>query len=283
MEKLFYLALFAVVVLSVILWKSIRNTKHLQTYVLFSMTQGRHRYLTRRLSQIQQKLLELCKTDHSYYKVYHKHEYAYFAKILDWLDKYQLTDVSTNQPLRVLDIGCAYGTLLAYIHKYQPDAELCGTDFVDYYFPKELSNEQNIHHAISNIETEELPFNTHVFDVIILTEVLEHFNYHPADTLRKIYNLLDQNGVLYLSTPDSESGWGKTTKYYNSLQEIPSAQECIKNNKLTSIDDHVWQYNLNELLDVLTQAGFKVQHLEYTYSARHLRHFNLALRKASKS
>jgi predicted SAM-dependent methyltransferase len=50
-----------------------------------------------------------------------------------------------------------------------------------------------------------------------MTEVLEHLNFHPVPTLKKVYNLLSENGALYLSTPDAYE-WGKVNKYYQGYR-----------------------------------------------------------------
>ncbi|MGH1566708.1 MAG: methyltransferase domain-containing protein [Nitrosopumilus sp.] len=54
------------------------------------------------------------------------------------------------------------------------------------------------------------------FDIVIFTEVLEHFNFHPVMILKKIHSLLKSPDKLYLSTPDSHE-WGKITKYYKKI------------------------------------------------------------------
>lgn len=75
--------------------------------------------------------------------------------------------------------------------------------------------------------------------------------------------------ILYaLSTPDA-SQWGRVTKYYRSLDEIPYPKE-----EVPIIDDHVWQYSRDELLSILDEAGFRVERFEYAPGVVG-RHFNV--------
>jgi 2-polyprenyl-3-methyl-5-hydroxy-6-metoxy-1,4-benzoquinol methylase len=75
--------------------------------------------------------------------------------------------------------------------------------------------------ARGNIEKDPLP-GGQLFDVAIMTEVLEHLNFQPVPTLKKIHASLRPGGTLFLSTPDADGGWGRSTKYYRSLAEIPA-------------------------------------------------------------
>ena len=54
------------------------------------------------------------------------------------------------------------------------------------------------------------------FDVMIMGDVIEHVS-QPTDALKKAYDLLDDNGVLWLSTPNYESSFGKYQKYSDPM------------------------------------------------------------------
>jgi predicted SAM-dependent methyltransferase len=118
-----------------------------------------------------------------------------------------------------------------------------------------------------NAELDPVPW-TGRFDVILMTEVLEHFNFQPVPTLRKIRDALAPGGVFFLSTPDSKE-WGVDVKYYKHLSDLP-----VPTRDKPIVDDHVWQYSLDELRGVLQQAGFSIKRLEYSGSPRH---FNVML------
>lgn len=204
---------------------------------------------------------------HLYYINHYKKEELYcWQHIPKWIYEYGQKNIVNN----CLDIGCAYGTLALYCKKIFNCGVYC-TDFVDVCLSKSLIEKYNFIFSLNNIELDPFPWDIS-FDVIIFSEILEHLNFHPLPTLRKIYGILSQGGRLYLSTPDA-SEWGKVTKYYSSLDEIPNPQEG-----LLPINDHIYVYNENELVNLLNEAGFKIEKLDYSQGVIG-RHFNLTLIK----
>jgi 2-polyprenyl-3-methyl-5-hydroxy-6-metoxy-1,4-benzoquinol methylase len=69
-----------------------------------------------------------------------------------------------------------------------------------------------------------------------MTEVLEHLNFNPISTLKKINRLLKPGGSSFLSTPDADSGWGRTHKHYENFAEIPDVNPAAP-----IIEERVWQ------------------------------------------
>ena len=209
-------------------------------------------------------------TNRYYVTDYRDTEISYWSHIPKWIMQLKNQNVKN-----CLDIGGAYGTLAIFC-KNIFDCNVYVTDFVDIFLNKVLLKENDITFSVNNIELDKFPWNVK-FDLIILTEILEHFNFQPVPTLKKIHSLLSDDGHLFLSTPDS-SEWGITTQYYDSLEAIPKE----KSDNFKIIDDHVWQYNKSELLYVLDEAGFIVENLKYSKGIVG-RHFNLKLRKKPNS
>jgi SAM-dependent methyltransferase len=204
---------------------------------------------------------------HPYYiKAYRAAERDYWRHIPGWIWQ----DWRGRTVANCLDIGCAYGTLALFAGKATGCQTFC-IDFVGTYLSKRLATERGLRFAVNNIETQAFPWPID-FDVIIFTEVLEHFNFHPVATLTKIRDLLSSDGRIYLSTPDA-SEWGRVTRYYRTLDEIPEADPSC-----AVVDDHVWQYNEDELRQVLDKAGLAIERLAYSKGAGP-RHFNLTLSK----
>lgn len=280
-RKKLFLILFVVfvTVMAVLGYKKykLNNTqcKDYKSQAIFGMENNRFLFVKDGLTATQSMMLQDSVLAKGYYPTYSKYEFSYFAKILDW---FYGDYVAKSEPVRVLDVGCAYGTFLYFIRQTLPSAELYCVDFMDLYFSKDLGKKKSINYAISNIEVKDIPFPGK-FDVIILTEVLEHFNYNPVSTLKKLNEALQDNGTIYLSTPDSSSSWGVTTKYYKSFDAIPNVESCMIDGKCTNIDDHVWQYNLPELISAINSGGLEAQRLDYTFSQPYYRHFNLVLKK----
>ncbi|MBM4174959.1 MAG: class I SAM-dependent methyltransferase [Ignavibacteria bacterium] len=65
---------------------------------------------------------------------------------------------------------------------------------------KIISHEFNLIYSLA----EKLPFKQKYFDVIILQDSLEHFT-DPYSVLNEIKNLLNEDGVIYISTPNKFS------------------------------------------------------------------------------
>jgi 2-polyprenyl-3-methyl-5-hydroxy-6-metoxy-1,4-benzoquinol methylase len=131
----------------------------------------------------------------------------------------------------------------------------------------------NFKFIVNNIELDEFPVKVR-FDAIIFTELLEHLNFHPVPTLKKLHALLNDNGRNYMSTPDAAEH-GKVQEIYNSYKEMPCPKKGSK-----VIDTHMYQYNKEELFSIIDEAEFKIKRFDY---ARGLgaRHFNLILQKKS--
>lgn len=169
-----------------------------------------------------------------------------------------------------LDIGCGYGTLAVFCERMLRCAIHC-MNVMEIRSTTALAGKHGFDLRHCNVETDALPWSKK-FEVIVFTEVLEHLNFNPVPTMRKIAGSMTPSGRLYLSTPDASEA-GKVTKYYRHWREM---QEPEKGRKL--IDDHVYQYSLEELLEIVDMAGLKVARL--AYAPGHVtRHFNAILVK----
>jgi len=197
---------------------------------------------------------------------YRDSEKCYWINIPKWL----YLDCKNIQAEKILDIGSGYGTLALFCQKLFRSKIYC-IDFTESNLSKSLIEDKNIHFKVNNIETQDFPWKDE-FDIIIFTEVMEHLNFNPKPTLKKIHDLLKMNGRLYLSTPDA-SDWGRITKYYKSIEEMPNPKNVEK-----IIDDHIYQYKKEELLMVLENTDFKVKKFAYSPGVVN-RHFNLVLER----
>ena len=113
-----------------------------------------------------------------------------------------------------------------------------------------------------NIEVDDLPFEKEYFDVIILGEVLEHFNYSPLNPLGKIRDALRNGGQLILTTP-------------NALRLVNICKLLAGRNRLPDLEGryvepifykgkrfsyrHNRIYSMKELIQLVSQAGLKIR------------------------
>jgi len=223
---------------------------------------------------------EEAKTGYTYYvDKYSKDEVYFWSEIAGWMvvDSLNRTS-STDEPInQILDLGCGFGTLLAYASTIYGADGIC-FDILDNFGAWGINNfnkKYHLTHVQGDIERGPLP-GPQQFSVIIMTEVMEHLNFQPVPTLQKIYNALMPGGSFFLSTPDADLGWGRNYKYYKQLSDLPRLD---KNAKWT--DDHIWHYNIEELKMVLQNAGFKIKKIDHSYnpSKEGYGHFNVWLTK----
>jgi SAM-dependent methyltransferase len=84
------------------------------------------------------------------------------------------------------------------------------------------------------------------FDAIVLCHVFEHL-YDPKKTLQKIYDLLNENGIIYIIIPNIGSLEAKIFgKYWRGL-DLPR---------------HTVHYDISSIRSTLVEKGFKIIKLE---------------------
>jgi len=223
----------------------------------------------KQIQRCQDAISESASTSKQHCNSYLRLQPLFWCNIPEWIAK----DTAGRKIKRTLDIGCGYGTLSLYLQRLL-NCDVYTIDFVDITgsIPSLYAKvKSNWFFKVNNIELDAFPWDLK-FDIIVFTEVMEHLNFHPLPTLRKIHDLLSDDGLLYLSTPDAAQ-WGRLTKYYSNLDMIP-----LPARNLPVVDDHVYVYTKPELLKVLDEAGFAVKRFGYS-PGESSRHFNLALAK----
>ena len=141
---------------------------------------------------------------------------------------------------RVLDAGCGAGPGLRYLAAagYRP----FGNDLVE--FPlraaRELVPEARLTRSDLNSG---LPFADNSFDVIILSEVIEHVS-QPASVLRECRRALDWEGMLVLTTPNL---WDIRRRIYPIFGRVWAGDKD---------PTHVRLFDPLELRRALESAGF---------------------------
>lgn len=211
------------------------------------------------VDRIQKELIPI--TANGWYaKEYVKWEKTYWYDIIDWISE----DFLGKKNLKCLDIGSGYGTLLVYCQKLLGSTSYCINDkkgFLD----TRVIEKFKIKAKYRNIELEEFPFEEK-FDIILLTAVLEHFNFNPVPTLKKLHAALKEEGVFYVSVPNSNSYWGKLTKYFNSIENMP-----MPNKELYIDGGHHYHYTNEELQEIFSISGFKITKIIDSYGIYNLR------------
>jgi ubiquinone/menaquinone biosynthesis C-methylase UbiE len=139
----------------------------------------------------------------------------------------------------VLDIGCGQGWQLAEIRKLRPDAKLHGMDIS----PK-LVSLARAHVPDGDFQTgdaDNLNYDDAQFDVVLMTEVLEHLS-DPVLALTQLKRVLKPGGWLLMTVPNRD--WMRYDWY-------------LSNRKAYQPVDDKW-YRVNEVQKYLKEAGFDI-------------------------
>lgn len=89
------------------------------------------------------------------------------------------------------------------------------------------------------------------YSVIIMGDVIEHVT-DPEAALRNAYRLLEDDGVLWLSTPNYESSFTRLKKFTDAMWNEPY---------------HITYFNYDGLAVLLEKCGFEIR--EYSVSSRY--------------
>lgn len=121
---------------------------------------------------------------------------------------------------------------------------------------KKLLSEVNDHKRLIKINSLVENFKTRKkYKTIILDHVLEHVKY-PNKTLKKIYNLLDKNGIFIVGVPNADS--------FHRL--IAVEMGILKRKNSLNVTDHKLGhrrvYTPFELKKTLIKNGFKIKKFE---------------------
>jgi len=141
-----------------------------------------------------------------------------------------------TEPPSVLDVGCATGTLLAFLRdrgwnvkgvEISPAAEYaCNVRQLD----------------ARNIPLEEIAFPSGSFNVVLASHLIEHLN-EPFSFLKEVHRILKDDGQIFITTPN-----------------ISGLQAYLYGGRWRSaIFDHLYLFSAHTLKKMLKKAGFKVE------------------------
>jgi 2-polyprenyl-3-methyl-5-hydroxy-6-metoxy-1,4-benzoquinol methylase len=146
-----------------------------------------------------------------------------------------LMAAKTDTP-SVLDVGCATGTLLAFLRNR-------GWDVKGVEISPAAEYACNIRQLdVRDIPLEETSFPQCSFDIVLASHLIEHLN-DPFNFLEEVHRILKDNGLIFITTPN-----------------INGLQAHLYGGKWRSaIFDHLYLFSGRTLKKMLKKAGFKVE------------------------
>ncbi|MCL2008104.1 MAG: class I SAM-dependent methyltransferase [Treponema sp.] len=146
-------------------------------------------------------------------------------------------DFKKSGTMRILDIGCATGALLASFR--ERGWECTGVEISG---PQAEYTRQKKKLDIRSLPLEENNFPSASFEVITASHVIEHLN-DPASFFKEVYRILVQGGTFIVITPN-----------------IAGFQAKLFGRKWRSaIFDHLYLFSVKTLSAFLREAGFTIE------------------------
>jgi len=106
---------------------------------------------------------------------------------------------------------------------------------------------------------EKIPFEDNYFNIVVFSEVIEHFNFHPQAAINEIYRILKPGGKMIITTPNQN-------RLMNIIKLIIGRSINYDIAEEYTIATHYREYNYAELLHLCGKAGFgTVQKKYFTY------------------
>lgn len=117
--------------------------------------------------------------------------------------------------------------------------------------------ESGVEFVVWNLDEPPYPLPDDAYDVVVMTEVLEHLREYPARSLQEVRRILAPGGQLYLTTPNAAYlrnrlrlalGHSTATALPDWIGGLPHAR-------------HAREYTFAEVRELLEYAGLRVQSL----------------------
>jgi len=151
----------------------------------------------------------------------------------------------------ILDAGSGFGQYSYYLSKQSKKWEILGVDVKQEQiddcnrFFNQLKQSDRIHFEYADLTTFK---KDAVYDLILSVDVMEHIE-EDVDVFKNFYSSLKTGGMLLISTPSDQGG-----------------SDVHDEDEHSFIDEHVRDgYNINEIKEKLTKAGFSKVESNYSY------------------
>lgn len=163
------------------------------------------------------------------------------------LELLRLIEAETEQPIRVLDVGCGCGALLGRVKGLYPYAEVYGIERIPAV--AEMASRMGKVFC-GDMEKDQFPWEEGYFDYIIMRDVLGHLM-NPEDVLKRLGMHLKSSGHILVSMPN--------VKHYSILlpllqrDEFPYADSGILDRTYVKL------YTGVETQKLILRSGYEIE------------------------
>jgi len=159
---------------------------------------------------------------------------------------------SSEEKLRLLDIGCGVGILLARANR---EGFVCeGLEICD---PLAKATEEKVRCKVHRAFLRDAELSDSSFDVVTMYDLIEHLP-EPADEIHRAYQLLRPGGILFILTPNNDALLRRVAK----LAYQVSFHQFKKPMRTLYYSHHLSYFNRDSLSRLLQQIGFEIVHAE---------------------
>ena len=162
--------------------------------------------------------------------------------------------------LRVLDVGCGNGSQLALpLARHGAAVTGVDTDAKSIAHARELARDT---HSARFETTSVNELSEGVFDVVILSEVLEHVN-NPGEFLRTAVKHLTEGGVVIVTTPNGFGEFEWDSWLFRLLRAQKVVDAMVRSHQSLAATDndssgHVQFFTQRRLFKIFSSCGLKV-------------------------
>lgn len=159
--------------------------------------------------------------------------------------------VGKNNYKKILDVGCAGGTMAAKVAKVFPDAEITG---IDVYPPMiDYAKRKYPHMKFLVADAHKLPFKPGSFDLVTCYETIEHV-LQPDKVLKELKRVLKKDGTAIVAMDSGNllfrSVWFFWEKTFGRAWQ----------------GAHIHPFHHTELEKLIKKEGFKIKKKRFSHS-----------------
>jgi len=177
--------------------------------------------------------------------------------------------VPPDQNTRVLDIGCFNG-FASFIFGFV-GYRVTASDEVDFAERHALLNRVGaaFHQANFNHLDAFHDFPDETFDIVVMGEVIEHVLNHPVGLMKNVARIMQQDGLLILTTPNPATIMNAIRLLRNrgvtrgSVEFADMPKVDSEGNLISYGGIHYREYPSSELDNLLSKAGFRLEHRRF--------------------